>query len=271
MEVDPVDVVVGHAGLGRPAALGARRRRPCTRGQPDASGEVQGLLLALPRERAPADQLAVGEQRAVAAVAQQRPEDQRPRLVAVELERRQQLDVLESRPRSSRAAARARPRRSPRCPITPGSTGVPSIRWSIEERLPRRVELGQRRVSLPSRRSRPRSGRSSARCGSPSAAIAAPGSSAARRVALGREHAQRAGDRHLAAAAGGRRARVARRDADLRRQHVDPGQPPSSSGSSRGWPCRCPPRRSSRSRSPRVAPSARRCEMLLHSRSLAAL
>src|ERR1019366_1942109 len=51
------------------------------------------LLLALPAQGPAADQLAIGQQRAVTSVSHQRAEDERAGLVAVELERSHQLDV----------------------------------------------------------------------------------------------------------------------------------------------------------------------------------
>ncbi len=53
----------------------------------------RGLLFAFALELPSADQLAVGDQRRVAAVAERRAEDHRPRLVPVELERGEQVDV----------------------------------------------------------------------------------------------------------------------------------------------------------------------------------
>ena len=70
-------------------------RRAALAREPDAAGEVQRLARLLARQAATPDQPAVGHEAAVAAVAHERAQLERPRLVAVELERRQQLHVLE--------------------------------------------------------------------------------------------------------------------------------------------------------------------------------
>ena len=90
----------------------------------------------------------------------------------------------------------------------------------IEEALPGRVELGQIRSPSPTviASIRPVIGP----CGSPSSR-AAGRVEPARGMALGCQRPEGAGDQHLAARAGGLELTAQRGDADLRRQHVDPG------------------------------------------------
>ena len=130
-----------------------------------------------------------------------------------------------------RAAERAAASAKPSMPITPGSTGMPSMRWSSRKALARRVELGaarsarRRRVDAVASVIGPRVARPLAGASASSPPVAWRSSS---------RTPSAPGDDHLAAA---RRASISRRTdghADRRREHRRSRPSPSSSGSSRG-------------------------------------
>ena len=166
MEVHAVDRVVAHAVAAVGRQHGSRRRGGRLARQAGAPGEVARLLLVLAGQRPPSDQLAVGHERAVAAVAHERAELERARLVAVELERRQQLDVLErdddptgqQRVRRLGEALHAHDaRQHRRCRRCGGGRGRPAARVELgDARSARRRPSAPRCARSSGRRARPR-------------------------------------------------------------------------------------------------------------------
>jgi hypothetical protein len=127
VEVDAVDVFgVDDRSLRRTERQAVRRfAKLC--GQTYAAGKMRlDARIGLVGEDAAAGQPAIRDQ-AIAIEPEPRLDGDRARLAAIELERRQEFDILDCfhrQPGAIDSAASAKPS----IPITPGSTGVPSMR-----------------------------------------------------------------------------------------------------------------------------------------------
>ncbi len=143
VEVDAVDRLRAdaHAVGALGGGLFLVRRLGQLAGQEGAAGEVNGSLLAL-RQRASPDEAAVRHQRAVASVAGQHLQLERAGLVAVELERSHQLDVLKRRDVPS-GHQRGRRLREPLDPHYAWKNRDALDPVVVEEGLVGRIQLGQ--------------------------------------------------------------------------------------------------------------------------------